>query len=285
MRAIYLAMLMAMTALASVPAQAESDLAGKPLDLCGYTMAFHDEFDDLSVSARILGGKRWIAHTPWGGDFGDATFMDPGAAGPFRVRGGHLEITARRDRQGEWMSGLIAASDASGNGAGLRYGYFEARMRMPPGPGTWPAFWLMSRKRDTDRSPSVEIDVVEYYGHDPSSYSATWHTYYRSSEAKRNAGETVRIAVPAGSLVRDFHTYGVLIQPGTVTYYLDRKPVWRQPTPKELTGPLFPLVNLALGSGYPIHETPDPSVLTVDYVRIYEPPGDKAAAACRKPAH
>jgi hypothetical protein len=32
---------------------------------------------------------------------------------------------------------------------------------------------------------------------------------------------------------------------------------------------MYPLVNLALGSGYPIDKTPDPSTLLVDYVHVY----------------
>lgn len=281
-RSTSFALLSAAAASLSGPAAASESPYGKPLNLCGYSIAFRDEFDDLSVSARELNGKRWIAHTPWNGDFGDARFLDPTAAGPFRVSGGHLEITARRDRHGEWSSGLIAAADASGHGAGLRYGYFEARMRMPPGSGTWPAFWLISQKATSDHSPRVEIDVIEYYGHDPAAYFATWHTYYRSSEAKRSGGETWKIPVPRDSLVREFHSYGVLVEPATVTYYFDRKPVWRHATPPELNGPLFPLVNLALGSGYSIRNTPDPSVLSVDYVRIYQPPDEAQRATCAR---
>lgn len=282
MRTTILALLSAVTA--SLPALAATNAAsmGKPLDLCGYAIAWQDEFNDLSVSIRDLNGKRWIAHTPWNGDFGDARFIDPSAAGPFRIRDGLLEITARRDRQGQWTSGLISAADSWGKGAGQRYGYFEARMRLPAGPGTWPAFWLMSRKTGADHSPSVEIDVIEYYGHDPASYFTTWHVYHRASDAKLNTGATNRIPVPPGSLVREFHNYGVLVTPEMLTYYFDRMPVWRQPTPKDLTGPLFPLVNLALGSGYSIRATPDPSVLLVDYVRIYRPDGGESQSACRK---
>jgi beta-glucanase (GH16 family) len=92
-----------------------------------------------SISSHRIGPARWTAHTPWGGDFGDASFMDPEPGGPFKIRDGILSITASKN-QGRWTSGLIAAADATGAGSGTRYGYFEARMKMPPGPGTWPPF-------------------------------------------------------------------------------------------------------------------------------------------------
>jgi len=41
------------------------------LDLSKYVLTFSDEFDYLSVSADRP-GTRWTAHTPYGGDFGDA---------------------------------------------------------------------------------------------------------------------------------------------------------------------------------------------------------------------
>ena len=40
----------------------------------------------------------------------------------------------------------------------------------------------------------------------------------------------------------------------------------------KLTGPLYPLVNLALGSGYPVRNTPNPSVLGLRSVRIWRDP-------------
>ncbi|WP_204271793.1 hypothetical protein, partial [Escherichia coli] len=50
--------------------------SAEPLDLTGYTLTFAEEFDSLSVSPWGP-GSRWIAHTPWNGDFGDARFVDP----------------------------------------------------------------------------------------------------------------------------------------------------------------------------------------------------------------
>lgn len=234
---------------------------------CKLRPVFMENFDDESISARKIGPARWIAHTPWNGDFGDARFIDPGPAGPFKVKDGMLSITASKDEKGQWTSGLIAAADATGAGSGTRYGYFEARMKMPPGPGTWPAFWLAAQKPAEVSDGNVEIDVIEYYGQFTSAYQAVLHIWYKDKAKKRGSGQKIDVA--DHSLVRDFHTYGVDISPRNITYFLDRKPVWVQPTPPELDVPMYPLVNLALGSGWPIDRTPNPSTLLVDYVHVY----------------
>jgi beta-glucanase (GH16 family) len=260
------AMIIGPLCLATAPALAEATVK---LDLCDYKPAFMEDFDALSVASRQLGEARWTAHTPWNGDFGDAAFSDPAPDGPFAVKDGALQITARKNAQGRWRSGLIAAADASGRGSGVRYGYFEASMRMPPGPGTWPAFWLASLKPAVDKSPGVEIDVIEYYGHSDAAYSNALHVWYKGEDKSRSRHMTHKTPVAAGSLVEQFHTYGLRIAPDTITYYFDRNPVWEAPTPPELQTPLFPLVNLALGSGFPIDKTPDPSVLAVHYVHAY----------------
>jgi beta-glucanase (GH16 family) len=255
---------------------------GDPIDICDFSIAFSDEFNDLSISSWDLSGKRWMAHTPWRGDFGDAAFSDPGPDGPFSLQDGMLRITAKRDSSGRWRSGLIAAADASGKGSGIQYGYFEARMRMPPGPGIWPAFWLSSLKPTANKSPAVEIDVVEYYGHDNASYQSVWHVWFEGqSQEYLNRGEGKKIDVQPESLVNAFHNYGVHVAPDWITFYLDRKPVFQARTPRELKTPLYPLVNLALGSGFPIDRTPNPSELLVDYVRVYR--DDPAGRSLRCP--
>jgi beta-glucanase (GH16 family) len=256
----------------------EQPAPSAPLDLCAYELVFADEFDDLSVAPRVLGDKRWTAHTPWNGDFGDAAFSNPGPAGPFAIEDGVLRITARRDDAGRWRSGLLAAGDASGKGFGVRYGYFEARMKLPPGPGTWPAFWLMSLKPAADKRPKVEIDVIEYYGHRTDRYHVTGHVWYSRPDQDKTRHEGSPIPVADGSLVAGFHTYGVSVDPARITYYFDRQPVWQQATPPEHRTALYPLVDLALGSGYSIEDTPNPSVMEVDYVRVYRPASPRRVA-------
>ena len=240
--------------------------ASEPVS-CELTPILMEDFASESIAASRIGPARWIAHTPWGGDFGDAQFVDPGPDGPFKVKGGMLTITASKNRSGQWTSGLIASADATGAGIGTRYGYFEARMKLPPGSGTWPAFWLAALKPGKSTDGNVEIDVIEYYGKFPDSYRTALHVWFDDQARTRGDGKLVDVANHA--LTDSFHTFGVDISPRKITYLLDGKAVWDVATPPELTTPMYPLVNLALGSGWPIDETPSPSELLVNYVHVY----------------
>lgn len=234
------------------------------LDVGNMELVFSEDFDSLSVSPWGP-GTAWIAHTPWNGDFGDAAFADPSPGFPFTVADGLLRIEARRGTDGKWRSGLLASADAQGRGTSRQYGYFEMRAKLPKGPGLWPAFWLGSIA-DANAEASVEIDVLEHYGHFPHSYQSVVHTWYKDG---RHESQAHAQTVPAGSLYEDFHTYGVMVGPAWTVFYLDRMETWRVATPPAHRRPLLLLVNLALGSGWPITETPSPSVMEVDYVRIF----------------
>lgn len=256
-------------ALAPVALLAASASAATPSSpaSCALHPVLLEEFNDASIAATTFGPARWTAHTPWGGDFGDARFADPGPGGPFAVKNGVLAITARKDAAGRWTSGLIAAADATGKGLGTRYGYFEARMKLPPGPGVWPAFWLAALKPATQHDGNVEVDVIEYYGQFPDAYRTALHVWY--ADPKRTRGEGAKIDVPAGALVGGWHSYGVDVSPQAIVFFLDRRKVWSRPTPKEIAGPLYPLVDLGLGGGWPVDRTPNPSTLRVDYVHVW----------------
>jgi len=234
------------------------------IDLSGYTLTFDEEFDTLDVSPRGP-GTRWIAHTPWNGDFGDAKFADPGHDFPFTVKDGVLRIEARKMEGGGWRSGLLASADPNNQGFLQAYGYFEMKAKFPAGPGVWPAFWLISRDKDN----TAEIDVVEHHGDLPGYFTSAIHVWDRH-EAAKNVSSHQRTEVPVGSLSDDFHTYGVSVQEDFIRFYFDRREVWRIPTPPEHRRPKYVLVDLALGSGFPIENTPNPSFMYVDYVKAWE---------------
>jgi len=142
------------------------------------------------------------------------------------------------------------------------YGFFEARMKMPPGAGLWPAFWLLPM----DGSWPPEIDVVEWLGVEPlvrhcgnHSNSGGWHWTQDGSHA-----------IPDGSA--DFHDYGVDWQMNDISFTFDGVTVATFPTPPDMHGPMYWILNLALGGwgGPPSDTTPFPASLEVDWVRVYD---------------
>jgi glycosyltransferase involved in cell wall biosynthesis len=265
-------------ALAGIALAASPHSGDARIEPCRLRPTFTEDFNTLSVSAYGENGSRWIAHTPWNGDFGDAAFADPKPNFPFRVNDGILDIEARKDADGKWQSGLLASVTPTNAGFAQRYGYFETRAELPPGPGTWPGFWLNANQRHDDPNPGVEIDVLEYYGQFPDGYHSAVHIWDKADPKKSRELNQV-ISVPSGSLTSAFHTYGVDVEPEWITFYLDRQETWRVATPPELKDQMMVLVDLALGSGWPIDHTPNPSIMKVDYIHVFAPPTAEAATS------
>lgn len=235
---------------------------GDQLDIDRMSLAFNEEFSKLDVS-EWGPGTRWIAHTPWSGDFGGARFAAPRPDFPFTLEDGVLRIEARRDERGEWRSGLLASVDTKGQGFAQQYGYFEMRARLPTGPGVWPAFWLVG----LDRSQyTAEIDVLEYYGDRPDAFSSVVHVWHRDG---RHYSQGKRIDVFREADASEFHTYGVKLDASQTRIYFDRELVWKTPTQVEHRQPMYILLNLALVEKESKNTASDPSYMFVDYVRAY----------------
>lgn len=236
---------------------------GDDLNLDDMNLTFEDNFDSLSVSPWGP-NTRWIAHTPWSGDFGGARFTDPKDGFPFTTEDGVLRIEASRDAKGMWRSGLLASVDRKGNGFSQQYGYFEMQARLPDGPGLWPAFWLIGK----DRSKSTaEIDVIEYYGDKPGAYSSTVHVWHRNG---KHDSDFSRINVYETANPGDLHTYGVKIDADFIRMYFDRKLVWKTNTLPEHRQPMYILLDLGVVDGVTKMVAPDPSFMFVDYVKAYQ---------------
>lgn len=238
------------------------------LKLEDYRLTFDEDFTGpLSVSAWGP-GTRWIAHTPYAGDFGDAGFGNPEKDSPFTVKEGVLRIEARKIND-RWRSGLLCSVDPKGAGFSQKYGYFEMRAQFPKGPGTWPAFWLMGvpqlvEPKDKKTIPQIEIDVVEQYGVGPNALHTTLHLW-GPGDFHWAEGDTSIVT----GMTEGFHNYGVMVEEDFTTFYYDGAELRRDRTPKGAKVPLYLMVDLALGGGWPIDRTPDPSVMLVDYVRAY----------------
>ncbi|MBE0534342.1 MAG: glycoside hydrolase family 16 protein [Phycisphaerae bacterium] len=234
------------------------------LNLEGWRLTFDEDFSGpLSVSAWGP-GTRWIAHTPYAGDFGDARFADPEEGFPFTITDGILRIEAKKDG-GRWRSGLLSSLDKNGDGFAQKYGYFEMRAKLPKGPGTWPAFWLLGAPKLRDKSVTqIEIDVLEQYGRNPHALHTNVHFWY--PDGRHSAKEEKHLVT---GMTDDFHTYGVMVDEEHITFYYDGRQLRREKTPEEAKVPLYILANLALGAGWPIDQTPNPSYMYIDHIRAY----------------
>ena len=106
-----------------------------------------------------------------------------------------------------------------------KYGYIEARIKMPVGLGNWPAFWML---RDGNYDPKVstpgEIDIVEWYGRYPTKSWSTLHFAADSTDSK-SATSSGTVIAQVKPLSDDFHTYGLAWLPDSITFLLDGVPV------------------------------------------------------------
>lgn len=249
----------------------------------GRTLAYAEEFDGpVSLSRTGLGADYAAAKPTSGGaeDFGDAIFADP-ALGFDSVRvvdNRYLRIDVEprpagySDPQGQGrthLGGMLASARPGGSGFSAQYGYFEARMLAPAAPGTWPAFWMLPSDNLIAPTPVVaEIDAAELYGHNPQGACHATHDYQGGrDDGVSHCGQRFRNEREALS----WHTYGVSITPVGNTFSVDGSVVATAPQVPGGSAPLFFLVNLALGGGWPVDldAVQGRAALYVDYVRVF----------------
>jgi beta-glucanase (GH16 family) len=155
-------------------------------------------------------------------------------------------VTPQR-RKFDFISGRL---DTRGK-VEFTYGTAAARIKMPDGPGLWPAFWALGTGRWPDTG---EIDIMEYVG-EPDWVSAALH-------GPRYSGETPlvnRFYFPRGKDATGWHVYSVDWTRDGLVFRVDEDVLYRvSRTMVEHYGrwaydnPKFLIVNLALGGAYPI---------------------------------
>ena len=277
----------------------------------GMKLAFADDFDGpLSVS-RDGTGARYACHKTGGGDFSGWPFSDPaGDNDPFGQAGTFLRIHASKAPGGKGRTGILSSLRADGSGVSATPPcYFECRLVAHSAPGTWPAFWTLTKGtlgldeaapgyEALAKAGCDELDVIEGYGgygrghpNSGGKYSIVSHFWNQPEPAwfaEKDAGgkpnplfkphHTVVDTLALGarsSWSWTFHTYGVLVTGTDTVYYFDGIEVLRHPTgPVSRSQPTWFLINYAIGgnSGWPIdlERYGNASDMWVDYVRVYQ---------------
>ena len=223
-----------------------------------WNLVWSDEFNGSSVNTND-----WNFETGCGQPNNELECYQAGGANT-SVANGMLTITAN-------CCYTSARINTSGKHS-WTYGKFEARILIPTGQGTWPAFWMLGQDINTVGWPqSGEIDNMEHVDSNPFNVGTMhWN------------GGSGHVSYGCNSQNLDmtqFHTYDVVWNSSSITWSVDGNNYCVGNIANNInnTGafhlPFFLLLNLAIGGDYP--GNPNGSVqfpvrMQVDYVRVYQ---------------
>jgi len=295
----------------------------------GYELVFSDEFNGTALNPY-----RWHTQLRWDGEYNGERYEYRVVNGedqfyvnifssdqdhlnkivpqhnPFEFDGSRLAIRAKKNplkknngkrtygsldemsSQQTFLSGAIATH----NKFSQKYGYFEARIKIPGHVGAFPAFWLFHDKRAWEGTKRSEIDIMENLGHAPWYIYNSFHYFDNVSTSYSGDANFLKPA-PSGQVYtgtdysQDFHTYAVEWKPNRVTWYIDGQQVSVLDSDKVNFEDLYVKLNLAMGGNwtnfpansgglgrssdqrYPtqddLNSFSDPA-LEIDYVRVYK---------------
>jgi beta-glucanase (GH16 family) len=114
------------------------------------------------------------------------------------------------------------------------YGYVQVVARIPGGTGTWPALWMLP----ANGAWPPEIDIMENYG-STNQIECTVHWGSANQEADQQV-------LSSTDLTSGWHTYGLLWEPGSLTWYLDGRVVFTYTGAGVPSQPMYLLANLAI---------------------------------------
>lgn len=189
---------------------AASEVAGAPghskpaAPLPGYELMWSDEFD-----AGVLDAAKWGYRT-------DSKHLSTQKPENVSVKDGLLRLTLKKETAGGKQytgAGIISKST-------FKYGYFEARLKMPVGAGWHTSFWLMKHDGSgtTDSQDAAQgIVVAQNESIDHLSYAVKLEKY---QEPVASYG-FLRMLGP--DLTADFHVFGCEFTPEAAKFFLDGK--------------------------------------------------------------
>ncbi len=254
----------------------------------GYDLVFSDEFNGTALNPY-----RWNTGHRWDGEFNGERFeyrvinsekqfyvnifsddeehiRDIASVyNPFELSGSSLAIRAIKNplktnnnnsaygsmaeisSQQDFLSGSIATHDKFSQ----KYGYFEARIKIPSHIGTFPAFWLFHENSVAEGTQKTEIDIMENLGHAPHYVYNTFHYYKDVSPSYAGTYNFIK-PNPDGQIFtgidysQDFHVYAVEWQPGRIVWLIDGEQVSEVTSSEVDFEELYIKLNLAMGGNW-----------------------------------
>ena len=232
--------------------------------LTGYQLVWSDEFDGAKLDTA-----KWDYRT-------DSKMWSTQKPENASVSNGTLKLHLKKEEAGKMHytgAGVISKQ-------AFKYGYYEARVKVPPGAGWHTSFWMMlnNGKGGTGTFAACqELDVIE---------NDSVNTGKSGMNVHKWKGPHVSMGlkfIKTPDLSADFHVFGCEFTPATVKYFFDGKLVQTVDVAKakQKDGAIVDfehgdqniwLTSIAsnLGGTKAVDDSKLPAVAEFDYVSFYE---------------
>jgi beta-glucanase (GH16 family) len=258
-------------AVLSPPAQVPDWLGKRPPVEGKWVQTLDDSFDGSSINSShwdIYGENYWDKQS----HFGKANvIVGEGVVKlRFEKKRGHQNDDAKR-AETEYATGFLTSFGKWTQ----RYGYFEARMKLPTAPGLWPAFWMMpdrgplARNRGATEDGGMEFDIMEFltrFG--PNRYNIAMHWDGYGKNHKSTGSDCIYVRADKDGFI----TSGMLWEPGKLTFYCNGSPVaaWSNPRVSNVPGHIMFTLPCGGWGGNDLDDTGLPDDFVIDWVRAWQ---------------
>ena len=244
----------------------------------GYHLYWHDESDGTELSEEDWNYEThevgWVNH--------ELQEYVPSSDYAY-VKDGELVIRPTKEVDDE---GNVHYTSGRVNTQGkhdIKYGWIEARIKVPQGKGFLPAFWMMPLEEEYyGQWPKCgEIDIMEVLGN---SITTNYGTLHFGEPHKQNQGS---YTLAEGDFANEYHTFALEWMPGKMRWYVDGVMYYEtndwftavegeeeKAYPAPFDQPFHVILNVAVGGDWPGDPDPDlefdeKTCMYVDYVRMF----------------
>jgi hypothetical protein len=241
-----------------------------------YRLVWSDEFDGTSLNT-----DNWNVETGGGGWGNQELQYYTNREENLRVADGNLIIDVRKEQYEN--RNYTSARITTKNKRDFTYGKVEARIKLPKGGGTWPAFWMLGYG---SWPYCGEIDIMEHVGNRPDMTSFALHT----SVANGSKGNNWHSQPTTTGIEDDFHIFGVewvcneQYGRDVIYFTVDGERMASKMQPNNVFdksqwpfyNPFYIILNVAMGGTMggkiddTIFESGEPVQMLVDWVRVYQ---------------
>lgn len=182
------------------------------------------------------------------------------------ISNGTLKITAKKENFSGF--GYTSARMLTKNKFTTKYGKIEARIKLPAGVGTWPAFWMLGYNIDAVGWPACgEIDIMEHKGSDQNRVYGTLH--HPGHSGGNGDGATTIVS----NSTTDFNIYAVEWTASLIKFSVNGNVFYSFNNNSSLpfNQNFFIILNVAMGGtfGGPVDPAFNSATMEIDYVRVY----------------